>query len=61
MKNSGENIIVSHNCQSSSCNRWTMTGKVSDVIRTAGSQKPDLHFDYDAMDQRIAKTVTNKN
>ncbi len=61
MKNSGENIIVSHNCQSSSCNRWAMTGKVSDVIRTAGSQKPDLHFDYDAMGQRIAKTVTNKN
>ncbi len=26
-----------------------------------GSQKPDLHFDYDAMGQRIAKTVTNKN
>ena len=41
--------------------RWTVTGKVSDVIRTAGSQKPDLHFDYDAMGQRIAKTVTNKN
>ncbi|MCR5496917.1 MAG: LysM peptidoglycan-binding domain-containing protein, partial [Paludibacteraceae bacterium] len=40
---------------------WTVTGKVSDVIRTAGSQKPDLHFDYDAMGQRIAKKVTNKN
>ncbi|MCR5496807.1 MAG: hypothetical protein K6F48_03115, partial [Paludibacteraceae bacterium] len=41
--------------------KWTMTGKVSDVTRTAGSQKPDLHFDYDAKGQRIAKTVTNKN
>ena len=41
--------------------KWTVTGKVSDVIRTAGSQKPDLHFDYDDMGQRIAKTVTNKN
>ena len=41
--------------------KWTVTGKVSDVTRTAGSQKPDLHFDYDAMGQRIAKTVTNKN
>gem|GEM_PF-1939802 len=41
--------------------KWTASGKVSDVIRTAGSQKPDLHFDYDAMGQRIAKTVTNKN
>ena len=40
---------------------WTATGKVSDVIRTNGSSKPDLHFDYDAMGQRIAKTVTNKN
>ena len=56
-----ENIIVGHNCQSSSCNKWTVTGKVSDVIRTAGSQKPDLHFDYDDMGQRIAKKVTNKN
>ena len=43
------------------CNKWTVTGKVSDVIRTAGSQKPDLHFDYDDKGQRIAKTVTNKN
>ncbi|MBR5696201.1 MAG: hypothetical protein IKX43_08255, partial [Paludibacteraceae bacterium] len=41
--------------------RWTVTGKVSDVIRANGSSKPDLHFDYDAMGQRIAKTVTNKN
>ena len=38
-----------------------MTGKVSDVIRANGSQKPDLHFDYDDMGQRIAKKVTNKN
>ena len=43
------------------CIRWTVTGKVSDVIRTNGSSKPDLHFDYDDMGQRIAKTVTNKN
>ena len=41
--------------------RWTATGKVSDVIRANGSSKPDLHFDYDATGQRIAKTVTNKN
>ena len=41
--------------------KWTVTGKVSDVIRTNGSSKPDLHFDYDAVGQRIAKTVTNKN
>ena len=61
MKNSGRNIIVSHSWQSSLCIRWTVMGKVSDVIRTAGSQKPDLHFDYDAMGQRIVKTVTNKN
>ena len=33
-------------------------GEVSDVTRTAGSQKPDLHFDYDAMGQRISKTAT---
>ena len=38
-----------------------MTGKVSDVIRTEESNKPKLHFDYDAMGQRISKTVTNKN
>ena len=41
--------------------KWTVTGKVSDVIRTNGSSKPDLHFDHDAMGQRISKTVTNKN
>ncbi|MEE3485611.1 MAG: hypothetical protein VZQ98_14980 [Bacteroidales bacterium] len=61
MGNCCVNIIVNYSCKSSLCNKWTVTGKVSDVIRTAGSQKPDLHFDYDAMGQRIAKTVTNKN
>ncbi len=40
---------------------WTVTGKVSDVIRTEESNKPKLHFDYDAMGQRIVKTMTNKN
>ena len=39
---------------------WTVTGKVSDVIRTNGSSKPDLHFDYDAMDHRIAQTATTR-
>ena len=61
MENRGGNIIVNHSCQSSLSNKWTVTGKVSDVTRTGGSSKPDLHFDYDAMGQRIAKTVTNKN
>ncbi|MCR5496803.1 MAG: RHS repeat-associated core domain-containing protein [Paludibacteraceae bacterium] len=61
MENRGGNIIVNHSCQSSLCNKWTVTGKVSDVIRANGSSKPDLHFDYDAMGQRIVKTVTNKN
>ena len=61
MGNCCVNIIVNYSCKSSLCNKWTVTGKVSDVIRTAGSQKPDLHFDYDATGQRIAKTVTNKN
>jgi len=61
MENRGESIIVSHSCQSPLYIKWTMTGKVSDVIRTEESNKPKLHFDYDAMGQRIAKTVTNKN
>ena len=61
MGTGGGNIIVSHSWQSPLCIRWTVTGKVSDVIRTNGSSKPDLHFAYDAMGQRIAKTVTNKN
>ena len=61
MGNCCVNIIVNYSCKSSLCNKWTVTGKVSDVTRTAGSQKPDLHFDYDAMGQRISKTVTNKN
>ena len=34
---------------------------ISPLIRTEESNKPKLHFDYDAMGQRIAKTVTNKN
>lgn len=60
-------VIVKFSCQKSLCNikrhdkSGVVTGKVSDVIRTKNSNKPDLHFDYDAMGQRIAKTVTNKN
>ncbi len=36
---------------------WTVYGKVSTVTRTAGSNKDDLEFKYDAMGNRIAKIV----
>ncbi len=35
--------------------KWTVTGKVSEVIRTAGSTKPHLVFKYDAMGNRVVK------
>jgi RHS repeat-associated protein len=40
---------------------WNTAGKVTKVSRIEGSGKPDLQFDYDAIGQRIAKKVTNKN
>ena len=40
---------------------WTITGKVSQVIRTATSTKPDLEFIYDPMGNRIGKTVKGKD
>ncbi len=40
---------------------WNTAGKVTKVSRIEGSGKPDLQFDYDAIGQRIAKKVINKN
>lgn len=37
--------------------RWTITGKVKEIIRTKVSSKPDLVFKYDPMGNRIAKIV----
>jgi RHS repeat-associated protein len=37
--------------------QWTVSGKVSKVIRIVGSKKPNLAFAYDASGQRIAKKV----
>ena len=39
---------------------WTVSGKVAAVIRTEGSDKADLYFSYDAMGNRISKTVVDK-
>jgi len=36
---------------------WRVDGKVKKIIRTAGSTKKNLTFDYDAMGHRIAKHV----
>lgn len=37
--------------------KWTSTGKVKEIIRTTGSIKKNLKFDYDAIGNRIAKHV----
>ncbi|MEO6240311.1 MAG: RHS repeat-associated core domain-containing protein, partial [Bacteroidia bacterium] len=36
---------------------WTVTGKVKEVIRSIGSSKKNLKFDYDAMGMRVAKHI----
>ncbi|WP_343748904.1 RHS repeat-associated core domain-containing protein, partial [Fluviicola sp.] len=38
---------------------WTVTGKVKEIIRTAGSEKKNVSFDYNSLGQRIAKHVYN--
>jgi RHS repeat-associated protein len=49
--------------QERTCNAvlWNVQGKVTDVIRSSGSNKANLHFRYDAMGNRISKTVVPKN
>ncbi|MDD4748291.1 MAG: hypothetical protein PHW19_13520, partial [Salinivirgaceae bacterium] len=37
--------------------KWTVYGKVQEVIRTQGSSKKNLKFEYNATGQRIAKHV----
>ena len=37
--------------------KWHVNGKVTSVTRTAGSIKPDLEFQYDAMGNRTVKIV----
>lgn len=41
--------------------KWNVYGKITDVIRSTTSSKSDLHFDYDAMGQRICKIVKPRN
>ncbi len=40
---------------------WTPSGKVAEVIRIANSEKSDLEFRYDAMENRIFKIEKVKN
>lgn len=40
---------------------WSVYGKVKNVIRYVGSNKPHLAFKYDAMGHRVAKQVTASN
>ena len=40
--------------------KWTVQGKVAEIKRTATSTKPDLLFTYDALGNRISKTVVQK-
>ncbi|MET0391615.1 MAG: choice-of-anchor L domain-containing protein [Chitinophagaceae bacterium] len=41
--------------------KWNVYGKVSEVIRTEASNKPNLEFRYDAAGNRIMKIVKPKN
>ncbi len=41
--------------------KWTLAGKVKEVIRTASSNKADLEFYYDALGRRIGKVVKPRN
>jgi RHS repeat-associated protein len=36
---------------------WTVTGKVKEVLRTGGSSKKNIKFDYDAFGMRVAKHI----
>jgi len=38
---------------------WRMDGKVKEIIRTPGSEKKNISFDYNSMGNRIAKHVYN--
>jgi photosystem II stability/assembly factor-like uncharacterized protein len=40
---------------------WNVQGKVQEIKRTPNSDKPDLLFQYDAMGNRISKTVIYPN
>ncbi len=40
--------------------KWTVYGKVKEVIRESGCIKPDLEFRYDPMGNRITKIVKGK-
>ena len=39
---------------------WTVAGKVRRITRTPQSGKPDLEFRYDALGNRVSKTVIAK-
>ena len=40
---------------------WTVYGKVKEVKRASGSNKPDLEFHYDGNGNRIMKIVKNRD
>ena len=41
--------------------QWDVNGKITKIIRTTGSSKANLHFRYDAMGNRVSKTVIYPN
>ena len=40
---------------------WTSGNKVRSVIRTSGSTKPDVHYEFDAFDRKIYKKIVYKS
>jgi RHS repeat-associated protein len=40
---------------------WRVDGKVKDVVRKPGSTKKNLHFDYDAMGNRVSEQILDNS
>lgn len=49
--------LVKDNAEKISNIKWTVYGKVSEVVYTAAANKPDLKFVYDATGNRVAKIL----
>lgn len=49
--------LVKDNAEKISTIKWTVYGKVSEVVYTAAANKPDLKFVYDATGNRVAKIL----
>lgn len=49
--------LVKDNAEKIDTIRWTISGKISAIIRKSGSPKDNLYFDYDAGGNRVAQHI----